>query len=275
MVHLAANVGNGSILAGIVSVPILYNIKEEVSYIENTIIQYQLSTNQLLCLTTFITYTMAYLIVIYNSHIAKMITPSNYKKSYTKVYELLSYFISTIHAIILCICGLYYCINYQKIDTDIIDMIFSASIGYYISDIIYLFVTCEKDYKSIITFVTHHIMTISALLYHSNINNIIYKNTATYIGARLYLSEFSVIPLNYIWYLKNTDDNYKLNINYITAFEAVFRLFFVFRIINYSDLIRILIEKDYIYNPMSITIIILTILNYVWFYKIYKSARIF
>ena len=47
-------------------------------------------------------------------------------------------------------------------------------------------------------------------------------------------------------------------------------LFFVFRIINYSDLIRILIEKDYIYNPMSITIIILTILNYVWFYKIYK-----
>ena len=206
---------------------------------------------------------------MYSSYISQMITPKNYKKGTKDVHELVTYFISTIHAFMACVGGLYFCLNHHNMDTKMIDMIFNISLGYYISVIIYLFLSCSKNYFSILPFLVHHSVTITILLYQINSTTPYYKDTA-YFGSRLYLAEFSVIPLNYIWYLKNTDENYKFNIRYVTAFEAVFRLFFMFRVLNYTELIYRLIDEEYIYNPMSLTVIILTLLNYVWCFKIYK-----
>ena len=269
MSQLAGNIGNFAILSGFFKVPI--------HYVENNGLQYyyQLDTPKIAGLITFILYTSIYLTSIYCSHITKMITPINYKKSVNHGHELVTYFISTIHALFTGIFGLYYCINYSYDNAILLDIVFSVSIGYYASDIIYLFITCNNDYKNIISFLVHHLMSISCLLYQLSITNENYKTSSAYIGARLYLAEFSVIPLNYIWYLKNTDDNYKINIRYVTAFEAIFRLFFVFRIINYSELIIRLFDEEYIfiYNPLKIAVIILTILNYVWFYKIYQIKK--
>lgn len=270
MVQLAGNIGNGVILAGIVSVPILYNIKKEVSYVESIITSFQFGETELFGLGSFVIYTFIYLTVIYNSNIAKMITPLNYKKSYQQVHELVSYSISTIHASLLFFGGLYFCINYTKNDISTIDKTIAASMGYYISDIIYLLITSSGNYLNIASFLAHHLVTLSCLIYQFNIPDQDYKAYIVYTGARLYLCECTVIPLNYIWYLKNTDNNYKINIKYVTAFEAVFRLFFVFRVINYSELIYRLVNENKIYSRFSIAIIILTMLNYIWFYKIYK-----
>ncbi len=259
MSQLSGCIGNLFIFAGII-----YEIEENINA-ESSSSSYKLVVG---CIV-FVLYTCSYLSVIMNHRLAGMITPKTYKNKNT-VHELVSYGMSTINAVILCMVGLYHCINPIDDNLNMIDYVFYISIGYYMSDIIYLFVTCT-DYVSIISFLVHHLMTIIMMVYQVKFTE--YRSHIGYIGMRLSLAEFSVIPLNYIWYLKNTDNDYKINSNYVTAFEACFRLFFVCRIINYTHLLYLvykLVESEIIENWMSSCVIILTLLNYVWFYKIYQ-----
>ena len=224
-------------------------------------------------ISSFVLYTISYLTVIMNPKLAEMITPNTYKNKNT-VHELVAYTMSTINAVILCIVGLFHCINPVDDNLNMIDYAFYFSIAYYMSDIIYLFIT-SKDYVSNISFVVHHLMSITMMVYQVQFTE--YRSHVGYIGMRLCLAEFSVIPLNYIWYLKNIDSNYKVNYNYVIAFESCFRLFFVCRIINYTHLLYLLyklVESEIIHYLMSSCVIVLTLLNYVWFYKIYQIKNV-
>ncbi len=261
MSQLSGCIGNVCIFSGIISIPIIYEIEENINK--------ESSYKLLVGYVVFILYSVLYLSVIYNQKIAEMITPTTYKNK-KLTHELVSYSASTINACILSTIGLYHCINQTDDNLDMIDYVYYGSIGYYLSDIIYLLLT-SINHISNITFFIHHIMTLSMMVYQVKFTD--NKSYFGYIGTRLSLAEFSVIPLNYIWYLKNTDSNYKMNVKYVIAFEAVFRLFFVFRIMNYSQLIYKLIEDGIIYDYKSIGIISLTLLNYIWFYKIYNIKK--
>ncbi len=255
MSHLYGSLAIFCLFNGIVSIPNIVVIEENDE-----------SYKLFLGIVIFVLYSSVYLSVIYNSNIAEAITPTTYKNKKT-VYELISYIASTINAFILSMIGLYHCINTTDDNLHIIDYIFCGSIGYYISDIIYLFLT-SKNYMNNLSFFIHHLMTVSMMVYQVKYTED--KSYFGYVGMRLVLAELSVIPLNYTWYLKNTDSNYKMNVKYVKAFKTVFIVFFVFRIMNYSHLIYKLIEDEVIYNLMPKCIIVLTLLNYIWFYKIYQ-----
>jgi hypothetical protein len=265
MSQLSGCIGNFIVFTGLISIPIIYEIEDNITN--------ESSYKLLFGVSVFILYTISYLTVIMNPELAKMITPDTYKNKNT-VHELVAYSMSTINALILCIVGLFHCINPVDDNLNMIDYVFYFSIAYYMSDIIYLFIT-SKDYVSNISFVVHHLMSITMMVYQVQFTE--YRNHVGYIGMRLCLAEFSVIPLNYIWYLKNTDNNYKVNYNYVIAFESCFRLFFLCRILNYTHLLHLLyklVESEIIHYLMSGCVIVLTLLNYVWFYKIYQIKNV-
>ncbi len=272
IVHLAGNIGNGVILGGIVSVPLLYDANSSITTSNLKIFKNIIYSNvgYIISLTTFILYTTSYTLVIKSPYIANLITPTKYKiLSKNHTHDLVSYIVSTVHSIILCIVGLFICIGKPLNQSSVVDLLFYFSSGYYVSDILYL-LTTSPTIKSAIPTIIHHLSVIFCQTSHILLPISDFKSYATYCAARMALAEYSVLPLNYIWYLKNTDKNYKINIRYVTAFEALFRLFFVFRIINYSHLIYEILLDGHVFNPMAFMLYILTTLNYVWFYKIYK-----
>jgi hypothetical protein len=274
LVHISANIAHAFIFSGIISAPLLYEISTEIEISIKPGISFNLNDhyNLLLCLITFIIYTIAYTSVIYNQNIAKMITPKSFKKSVMYSHELVAYFVSSIHSGFMAISGLFNLIDKNIVSDSFFESVFYSSMGYYLSDLLYLIIT-NTDIGYTIPFIIHHLTCIVMEIYTLILPIGIYKNIIRYYGTRFCLAEFSVIPLNYIWYLKNTDSNYKTNIKYKTAFEAVFRLFFVCRIINLTHLIYEICISDYRYDVMNIAGLSLTLLNYIWFYKIYKINK--
>ena len=225
-------------------------------------------TNIAIFLSTFLTYTTINWFAKTNESFSKMIVPKTFRGGHFKPYETISTALGTVHAFTI---GLLNLLNLLGlVDNQIIYYSYYFSYGYFLGDIIFICMICKtkKDFLNQIGFIIHHIIAISG----QSIELILYKNTEMAgiirnYTARMYLAEISVVPMNICAIFRQNDENYKENYYFICMFEAFFRTFFVFRILNYSNLTYIFFE-DSTFVVESTLLLFLTILNYVWFFKI-------
>jgi hypothetical protein len=219
-------------------------------------------------LTTFMTYTTFNLLALKNSFFSKSITPQNFKGGHDKSHEIVAYGMSTIHSIIV---GIFNSLNILGlIDNQTVYTSYYFSFGYFCGDILYLFLISKtkKELLNQATFLFHHLIVIMGLITELSYQNDIIVNKLRYYTGRMFLAELSVIPMNIAWFIKNIDVDYKKNYYYRKAFEAFFRLYIVFRIINYSHLSYMWYTKEVEYIVEGITLVFLSLLNFIWFYKI-------
>lgn len=221
-----------------------------------------------LLISTFITYSTFNWLSLKNTFFAKSITPKNFKGGSDKSHEIVAYGMSTIHSIVV---GIFNSLNLLGlIDNQTVYTSYYFSFGYFCGDILYLFLT-SKTKKELIgqaTFLFHHLIVIMGLIAELSYQNDIIVNKLRYYTGRMFLAELSVIPMNIAWFIKKIDIDYKKNYYYRIAFEAFFRLYIVFRIINYSHLSYMWYTEEFEYLIEGITLVFLSLLNFIWFYKI-------
>lgn len=140
----------------------------------------------------------------------------------------------------------------------------SLTVSYAIFDIYFVF---KNNFKMKYQMLLHHSIIICSniLLFNYYYGNELLLN----IMAYNYLSEFTTIPLNLSLYMyeKNlhTKKNYKNT--YKKLNETTLLGFFVFRIINGLNLIRIVNRYNYYIYGLQL---LLTSMNFFWFYKLSK-----
>ena len=100
-------------------------------------------------------------------------------------------------------------------------------------------------------------------------NGINLENTLLYYMNRGLLAEYSVITLNYAWYLVNTkqDNSNKMLISSILTLV----LYFFTRVVNFTLHIYNFWNDDLI--PAIILMMPLFLVNYYWFYKLCCKAK--
>ncbi len=218
----------------------------------------------LLLLSTFATYSTFNWLAFKSIFFSKIITPTNFKGGYEKSHEIVSYSMSTIHSIVSGTINLLNLLG--MIDSQTVYTSYYFSFGYFFGDILYLFMISKtkKDLIDQSTFLIHHIVVIIGQLIELSYN----EDIVRYYTGRMYLAELSVIPMNFAWIIKNTDVEYKKNYYYRTAFEAFFRTYTVFRVLNYGQLMYSWVSIDFQYFFGGIILTCLSLLNFVWFYKI-------
>ncbi len=224
--------------------------------------------NFFIFLSTFITYSTFNLLALKNTFFSKSITPQNFKGGCDKSHEIVSYSMSTIHSTIV---GFINSLNILGvIDNSTVYTSYYFSFGYFCGDILYLLLISKtkKELLNQSTFLFHHLVTIIGQSIELSYQNDINENKIRYYTGRMFLAELSVIPMNIAWFIKNIDVDYKKNYYYRTSFEAFFRLYIVFRIINYSNLSYLWITQDFNYLIEGSPLMLLSLLNFIWFYKI-------
>lgn len=214
----------------------------------------------------FIIYTYIYKLSFNNSYFAMSITPSNYIDPVVGSHKLISYGFSTIHASFTAICATLYL--YNIIDNYDIKQVFFISMSYYLADLFYTITSTKKllilDY---FTFCHHFVM----FYYHNLVfiqNDPILENNLLFYLNRGYIAEYSLVSLNYSWYLINTkqDNGIKMMISSITTLV----LYFITRILNFTVLLYKVWQDDLVL--VSIVVLPLMMINYYWFYKIILKA---
>jgi hypothetical protein len=224
--------------------------------------------NFLIFLSTFITYSTFNWLSLKNTGFSKSITPQNFKGGSDKSHEIIAYGMSTIHSIVV---GIFNSLNILGlIDNQTVYTSYYFSFGYFCGDIVYLFLISKtkKELLDQATFIFHHLVTIIGQMIELSYQNDINENKIRFYTGRMFLAELSVIPMNISWFIKNIDVDYKKNYYYRIAFEAFFRLYIVFRIINYSHLSYLWITQDFNYIIEGMPLAFLSLLNFIWFYKI-------
>lgn len=178
-----------------------------------------------------------------------------------------SRYCSNIHAIIIFLYSFIYCYIY---DFDVIynNLINGISVGYLIFD----------SYRAIkykeLEYIIHHLVVISAIFptILNEMNQYQLPEYYHYLIARAFLSESSTIFLNNCWLL--IKQNKKSSTEFIFNSIMLLILFLVFRVINFTLIFYRLIQLEY-YSYLSLHVP-LTILNYIWFYKLMlKTKEIF
>jgi hypothetical protein len=176
----------------------------------------------------------------------------------------ISYLSSTAHAIMVSLMSSLVVLGYR-----VHHSLYFYSIGYYMADLWYLIYinVCQK--KSIFTdspLIIHHLVM---LLYEGY--TIIYDSDnyqVFYFLNRVLLAEFSVVPLNALWYYRTIDNTNKTGL--IISGVLLMITYFISRVVNLS----ILFVEVY-YSPiryMGICGFPVLIFNYMWFYKIVKGC---
>lgn len=178
-------------------------------------------------------------------------------------FEFTAMYASSIHSVFITIGVVLYIYNYiTRIQT--ITQIFSVSLGYYLSDLVYVLYSRINFWQYII----HHIIVIYLIYYALSFNSLneLYK-LYFYIEYMAYalLSEMAVLPLNICWYYKNTGKSFK-SITFIASSIFLVITYYFYRVINFTILFIHLIGLEY-YGICVISLPII-ILNYYWFTKI-------
>ena len=217
----------------------------------------------------FFMYTYIYTLSYNNIYFTMSITPKNYSEPIRGTHKLISYGFSTLHALFTTLCSTLYLFNI--IDNYYITQVFFISIGYYLADLYYIIDSTHKlkilDY---FTICHHHVMII---MYHFILiqfyNDINIENTLIYYINRGMMSEYSVLTLNYSWYLVNTKQA-NSNKMFISSILTLI-LYFITRVLNFTNLLL-----NCWYNDFILAIIImmpLFLVNYYWFYKLCNKAK--
>jgi hypothetical protein len=177
--------------------------------------------------------------------------------------ELHSYKICTLHAIITSIMG-----TLAIYEVEVPRSLYYLSVGYYISDTWFFIYINKIQGKSLLTnasFVVHHIFMV---IYEYFV--LIYNPTnvmAFYFLNRIFLSEYSVIPLNLLWFQKKLQ--YK-NETLTLVFGLLLLIsYFISRIINLTIAFIGVYYSSFRY--MCLIGFPSLLLNYVWFYKIIRG----
>ena len=216
----------------------------------------------------YLLYTYLYKLSFNNIYFAQAITPPNYSDPLHGSHKLVSYGISTLHSIFISLCSTLYLLNI--IDNYYIKQVYFISISYYSADIYYVIDSVKKIKKLEYLTICHH--TVMILMYYVifiEINNDInLENTLLYYMNRGILAEYSIVTLNYSWYLINTKqaNSNKMVISSIVTIV----LYFFTRIINFTRLIYNFWDDDLI--PAMMLMMPLFLLNYYWFYKLMCKA---
>jgi len=220
----------------------------------------------------YLIYTYLYYLAFNNTYFAMAITPKKYSKDLHSSHKLVAYGFSTLHAIFISFSATLYLLDI--IDNYDIKQAFFISISYYLADIYYVSNSVKKLKKLEYFTICHHTLMILMcyvliIEIHNDIN---LENTLIYYFNRGLLAEYSVIPLNYTWYLVNTkqDGTTKMFISSILTLV----LYFITRIVNFT----LIIYNLWNYNLLlAVTLFLpLFLINYYWFYKLMcKAVRIY
>ena len=175
---------------------------------------------------------------------------------------LYSYFFSLIHSAYISTMSILFL--YDRLDCQLYTYLSLYSIFYLGVDIFIL--NYESQFSKMKKIFTIHHSLFIILIYLNYIDYMKYDYLDTYLIAVSLLGEICVLPLNLNWYLIKTKrkktllfkiSNYLLIVTYL-----------LFRIIGYTSIFFIIIKHHYyIIFLISLPIIIM---NYVWFYKIFK-----
>lgn len=220
----------------------------------------------------YFTYTYIYTISYNDENFAMSITPKNYIESERGIHKLVSYGFSTIHALFISISSTLYLLNI--IDNYEIKQVFFISIAYYLADLYYVIDSTNKikllDY---FTICHHSVMIIMYNIIFIQINNDLnLENTLLKYMNRGLLAEYSVLTLNYSWYLVNTKQDKSNNMLISSILTLI--LYFFTRVINFTCLIY-----NFLYDGLFIALAVmlpLFLINYYWFYKLMcKAFRIY
>jgi hypothetical protein len=184
-----------------------------------------------------------------------------------------------------------------------LESVYKFSMGYYIADCIYVLITsntsntskskqkteyCKENSKNTkdglenkdnhkdseinikmqltiqdCLFILHHLSVIYYQLFAlDQTHELAY--TARYYLSYMFLAEYAVLPLNYGWYLINTNQTKKRKFM-ITGIITVI-VYFLSRVVNFTMIMYLVWLDGYLlYASIGIPIILL---NYYWFYKI-------
>lgn len=220
----------------------------------------------------YLIYTILSKLSFNNIYFAQAITPNNYSESYNGSHKLISYGISTIHALFISLYSTLYLL--QISDNYAIKQIFFISLFYYLADIYYV-TNSTKKFKLLDYFtICHHIVMI--LMYNVIFiqidNDIKLENTLLYYMNRGLLAEYSLFTLNYSWYLVNTKQE-NTNHMFISSLLTLV-LYFITRVVNFTVLIYNFWSDDLL--PAIALMMPLFLINYYWFYKLMcKAYRIY
>ena len=236
-------------------------------FTNNTVSEIHLVTS-LIGLSVYVTYTYLYKLTFIDVDFAKSITPNNYIDTYYGSHKLISYGFSTLNAIFLASFATLYLLNI--IDTYTIKQVYFISMSYYFADIYYVIDSTTKLTKlDYFTLCHHTVMIVMYYVIFIQINNDLnLENTLLYYMNRGILAEYSVLTLNYSWYLVNTkqDRSYKMVISSLLTLV----LYLITRVVNFTVLIYNFWSDGLI--PAIVLMMPLFLINYYWFYKLLRKA---
>jgi len=146
--------------------------------------------------------------------------------------------------------------------------------SYYFADVYYVISSTYKLTKLDYFTLCHHgvmIMMYYAIFIQFN-NDLNLENTLLKYMNRGLLAEYSVLTLNYSWYLVNTKQDKSNNMLISSILTLI--LYFFTRVINFTCLIY-----NFLYDGLFIALAVmlpLFLINYYWFYKLMcKAIRIY
>lgn len=184
------------------------------------------------------------------------------------IMKTISLYLSTIHASVSGICALLYCLNIVNINVYLSILYFSKK--YFCVD---TFFGCFiYDVKNFIMYTVHHVLAyfivkscIFIIEESYNDGNMNYYDNKIVNGiAQSMTAEIPIILLNinYMLYKKNGIVNKKI-FHILEIIQLI--LYLIFRVMNYSFML-------YHYNNLgyNIQILVITLMNYVWFYILLK-----
>ena len=220
----------------------------------------------------YLSYTYLYKLSFTNVYFAMSITPKHFSDSLHGSHKIIAYGFSTIHAVFISLSATLYLL--KIIDNYDIKQVFYISMSYYLADIVYVIDSTKKLTKlDYFTICHHNIMIIMYnLIFIQIYNDLNLENNLLYYMNRGLLAEYSVLPLNYSWYLVNTKQD-TTNKMFISSLLTLI-LYFITRVINFTRLIFNFWYDDLI--PAIVLMMPLFLVNYYWFYKLFcKANRIY
>jgi hypothetical protein len=140
--------------------------------------------------------------------------------------------------------------------------------SYYLSDLYYVIYSTKKLTKlEYFTIFHHSIMTYYQMFVFIQ-NDYEFENHLLYYVNRGYLAEYSVLSLNYSWYLINTNQGNSRKMIISSIITLI--LYFITRVINFTSLIYNLWNDGFLL--ISSIMMPLFFINYYWFYKLFSKA---
>ena len=197
------------------------------------------------------------------------IAPQNYIDLEHQTHKIVAYGFSTCHSIYISLYSTLYL--YQIIDTHIIKQAFFISMSYYLADLYYVIDSTKKLSKQDYLTLCHHSIMIFYQMCVFIQNDYNLENNLLYYLNRGLIAEYSVISLNYSWYLVNTKQETSKKMMISSIITII--LYFITRVINFTLLIYGLWIDGFLL--ISSVMMPLFVINYFWFYKlVYKAYRI-